>query len=190
IVEYGLALLIDKAGEQLLRVPEDQRPSKDLCGRVQCAEARNELATHEQQAEEGGDRAGRELEGGESNRQAVPFGRALDTADGCGSCYSSSREPDELDHRKVKWFGGLLDYIIDVSHRYVGLWLPTDRHERFRLGGWAHDCRYPSLLRSETQGDQGRTEKARDRYPDCQQQHKSGRDDHDVSEAAQTNVLA
>jgi hypothetical protein len=48
IVEHGLALLIDKAGEQLLRIPEDQRPSKDLCGCVQCAEAGDELATHEQ----------------------------------------------------------------------------------------------------------------------------------------------
>jgi hypothetical protein len=34
IIEYGLALLIDKAGEQLLRVPEDQCPGKDLRGRV------------------------------------------------------------------------------------------------------------------------------------------------------------
>ena len=42
IVEYGLALLIDKAGEQLLRVPEDQRPGKDLCGRIKRAEAGDE----------------------------------------------------------------------------------------------------------------------------------------------------
>jgi hypothetical protein len=48
IVEYGLALLIDKAGEQLLRVPEDQCPGNDLRGRIQCAEAGDELATHEQ----------------------------------------------------------------------------------------------------------------------------------------------
>jgi hypothetical protein len=38
IVEYGLALLIDKTGEQLLRVPEDQRPGKDLRGRIQCTD--------------------------------------------------------------------------------------------------------------------------------------------------------
>src|ERR1700749_5357708 len=97
-VEYGLALLIDKAGEQLLRVPEDQRPGKDLRGRIQCAEAGDELATHEQQAEEGGDRASRELEGGEGNRQAVPFGRALETAAGGGSCYGSCGEPEEFKH--------------------------------------------------------------------------------------------
>src|SRR5205809_1642067 len=55
VIEYGLALLIDKAGEQLLSVPKDQRPGEDLRGRVQRAEARDELATHEQQAQEGGD---------------------------------------------------------------------------------------------------------------------------------------
>src|ERR1700749_544105 len=88
-VEYGLALLIDKAGEQLLRGPEDQRPGKDLCGCIQCAEAGDELASHEQQAEECGDSASRELEGGEGNEQTVPFGRTSNTADGCGGCYGS-----------------------------------------------------------------------------------------------------
>jgi hypothetical protein len=115
IVEHGLALLIDKAGEQLLRVPEDQRPGKDLCGRVQRAETGDELATHEQQAEEGGDRAGRELEGGERNRQAVPLGRALDTADDRGGCYGRGGEPDEFDHDEVPRFGGLPDHIVDSS---------------------------------------------------------------------------
>ena len=121
IVEYGLALLIDKAGEQLLRVPEDQRPGKDLRGGIQCAEAGDELATHEQQAEEGGDRASRELEGGERNGQAVPFGRALNTADCCGGCYGGCGEPDELDHDEVLWFGGLADNIVNVSRWYAGL---------------------------------------------------------------------
>src|SRR5215813_8552379 len=190
VVEYGLTLLIDKAGEQLLRVPEDQSPGKDLCGCVQCAEAGDELASHEQQAEEGGDRARWELEGGERNGQAVPFGRALDAADGSGSCYGSGGEADELDHQEVRRFGGVLDHIVDVSHWHTELWFLTDRNERFRLGGWAHDCYLASLLRSETQGDQSRVEKARDRHPDCQQQHECGRDDDDVSEAAQTYVLA
>ena len=74
IVEYGLALLIDKACEQLLRIPKHQRPGKDLRGGVQCAEAGDELAAHEQQAKEGGDRAGWQLERSKSNRQAIPFG--------------------------------------------------------------------------------------------------------------------
>ena len=169
IIEYGLALLIDKAGEQLLRVPEDQRPGKDLCGCVQCAEAGDELATHEQQAEEGSDRASREFEGGEGNRQAVPLGRALDTADGCSSCYGSCGEPDEFNHEEVRWFGGRLDYIVDVCHLYAGLSWLTGRNKRLGLVGRAHDCHYAALLRGETQGDQGRTEKARDRHPDCQQ---------------------
>ena len=189
-VEYGLALLIDKAGEQLLRVPEDKCPGKDLRGCVQCAEAGDELAAHEQQAEEGGDRASRELEGGERNGQTEPFGRPFDTADGCGSCYGSCGEPDEFNHEEVKWFGGRLDYIVDVCHLYTILSWLTDRNERFGLVGRAHDCHYAALLGGEAHGDQGRTEKARDRHSDRQQCHKYGRNDHDVLEAAQTYVLA
>jgi hypothetical protein len=34
IIEYRLALLINKAGKELLCVPEDQCPGKDLRGRV------------------------------------------------------------------------------------------------------------------------------------------------------------
>ena len=55
--EHRLALLIDKACEELLRVPKHQRPGKDLAWRVQRAEAGYELAAHEQQAEECGDGA-------------------------------------------------------------------------------------------------------------------------------------
>src|SRR5437763_3436224 len=73
---------------------------------------------------------------------------------------------------------------------YGGLSCLTDRNERFRLSGWAHDRYLAGLLGRETQGNQGRVEKARDRHPDCQQQHECGRDDHDVSEAAQTYMLA
>ena len=68
IIEHGLALLIDEAGEELLGVPEDQRPGKDLRGGVKCAEARDELTTHEQQTKEGGNRPSREFERGKSNR--------------------------------------------------------------------------------------------------------------------------
>lgn len=46
--EHRLALLIDKACEELLRVPKQQRPGKDLRGRIKCAEPGNELATYEQ----------------------------------------------------------------------------------------------------------------------------------------------
>ena len=190
IVEYGLALLIDKAGEQLLRVPEDQRPGKDLRGRIQRTEAGDELAPHEQQAEEGGNRASRELEDGESEGQAVSFGRALDTADSRGSCYGSCGEPDEFNHEEIRWFGGRLDYIVDVCHLYAVLSLLTGRNERLGLVGRAHDCHYVALLRGEAQGDQGRKEKARDRYPDCQHSHERGRNDHDVLEATQPYVLA
>jgi hypothetical protein len=50
IVEYGLALLIDKACEKLLRIPEHQRPSEDLRGCIECGETWDKLAAHEQQA--------------------------------------------------------------------------------------------------------------------------------------------
>ena len=73
IVEYGLALLIDKACEKLLRIPEHQRPSEDLRGCIECGETWDKLAAHEQQAEESGDRAGWELERGECNGQAMPL---------------------------------------------------------------------------------------------------------------------
>ena len=73
-VEHGLALLIDEVGEQLLGEPENQCPGKDLRGGVECVEARDELTTHEQQAEERGHCPGRKFERGKSNRQAVPFG--------------------------------------------------------------------------------------------------------------------
>jgi hypothetical protein len=66
---------------------------------------------------------------------------------------------------------------------------PTGRNEWCGLGGWAHDYRFAGLLRSEAQGNQGRTEKARDRHSECKQSHRYRRDDHDVSEAAQTYML-
>ena len=74
IVKDGLALLIHKSGEQLLRVPEDQGPGEDLRGCVQRAETRDELATHEEQAEKSRDCTGRKLEGGKGHGQTIPFG--------------------------------------------------------------------------------------------------------------------
>ena len=47
IVEYSLALLINKACEQLLRIPEYQRPGEDLRGCIECAETWDKLAAHE-----------------------------------------------------------------------------------------------------------------------------------------------
>ena len=73
IVEYGLALLIDKACEQLLRIPEYQSPSENLRGCIERGETWDKLAAHEQKAEESSDRAGWELERGECNRQAMPL---------------------------------------------------------------------------------------------------------------------
>jgi hypothetical protein len=70
-VEYGLALLVHQAGEQLLRVAEDKGPRQDLSGRVEGAEAGDELAAHEQQTEERRDGPGGEFECGEGDRQAV-----------------------------------------------------------------------------------------------------------------------
>ena len=72
-IEHGLALLIDEAGEELLGVPEDQRPGKDLRGGVECAEAGDELTTHEQQTKKRGNRPGREFQSGKRNRQAIPI---------------------------------------------------------------------------------------------------------------------
>jgi hypothetical protein len=46
-------------------------------------------------------------------------------------------------------------------------WL-TGRNERLGLVGRAHDCHYAALLRGETHGDQGWTEKARDRHEQTQ----------------------
>ena len=71
VFEHGLTLLVHKPREQLLRVPEHQRPGQDLRGGVQCGEARDELTAHEQQAEEGGNGASWELERGVRNRQAI-----------------------------------------------------------------------------------------------------------------------
>src|SRR5215475_12508214 len=60
-------------------------------------------------------------------------GRALKTADGGGSCYGSCGEPDKFDHEEVRWFGGRLDYIVDVCHLYADLSWLTGRNERLRL---------------------------------------------------------
>src|ERR671916_125266 len=70
-VEYSMALLINEAGEQLLRVTEDDRPTEDLRGRVQGSETGYELAAHEQEAEKSGDGAGRQLERRERDGKAV-----------------------------------------------------------------------------------------------------------------------
>ena len=58
--------------------------------------------------------------------------------------------------------------LVDVCHLYAGRSWLTGRNERLRLASRAHDCHYGALLRGETHGDQGRTENARDRHPDCQ----------------------
>jgi len=107
-------LPIDQACEELLRVPEHQGPGENLRGRVQCAEAWNELATHEQQTEEGGDGAGWQLENGQPGRQPIPFRRAADGTDRCGTCHGSGGEPDEFNDKEVLACGGLNDCVIDV----------------------------------------------------------------------------
>src|SRR5690349_6127794 len=100
-VEHNLTLPVDQTCEQLLRVSEDEGPGKDLRRRVQRGEARNELPTHEEQSEEGGDRAEGQLEDRQRNRDAVPFRRALDTADGCGCRYRGGRQPHQLDNDEI-----------------------------------------------------------------------------------------
>jgi hypothetical protein len=56
--------------------------------------------------------------------------------------------------------------------------------------GWAHDYRLMSFLAGEAQRDQGRTDKARKRYSDSKQCHERRGDGHDVTEVAQTKLLA
>ena len=64
------------------------------------------------------------------------------------------------------------------------------RNEWSGLAGWAHDYRFARFLRSEAQWDQGLTEDARKRHSDGKQCHEHRRDDHDVTEAAETKLLA
>ena len=47
-LQYGPALLIDEAREELLSVPKYQCPGDNLSRRVQCGEPWHELATHEE----------------------------------------------------------------------------------------------------------------------------------------------
>jgi hypothetical protein len=59
ILKYGLALLINEASKQLLRIPEHERPSKNLGGGVECAKPWHELATDERQTQERSDSTSR-----------------------------------------------------------------------------------------------------------------------------------
>ena len=74
-LQDGVALSVDQTGEQLLCVPEDQCPGEDLRRCVQRAQPWDELATQEQQTQEGGDGAGRQLERGERNGETLSLGQ-------------------------------------------------------------------------------------------------------------------
>ena len=62
---------IDEPREQLLVIAEHDRPRDDLRGRVQCVQAGDALAAHEQQSEDSGGRSRRQLERGEGHRYRV-----------------------------------------------------------------------------------------------------------------------
>ncbi|HWU06782.1 MAG TPA: hypothetical protein VN520_10425 [Streptomyces sp.] len=57
-----MRLLVDPAGEQLLRVPGDERPGEDLGRCVQGGETRPEAAPHQQRPQQGRESAGRQCE--------------------------------------------------------------------------------------------------------------------------------
>ena len=89
----------------------------------------------------------------------------------------------------ASWFAGLF-YLPRI---FVNLaQVPSDSHaERERLLLMARKLyRFASFLRREAQWDQGGTEIARKRHSDSKQCHERRRDGHDVTEVAQTKVLA
>jgi hypothetical protein len=64
LVEHVVSTVVNETCEELLGVPEQDRPGDDLSGVVQRTEPGDEAAAHEQQTKHSGQRSGREFEYG------------------------------------------------------------------------------------------------------------------------------
>ena len=119
------------------------------------AEAGDELALHEQKAEEGGDGAHGELEGGEGDGQAIGLGGAADAAQGGGGGDRGRGEADELDDQEVGGTGGPLDDVVDVGVGRARLLAGVQHADCPAGGAGGHGARWARRRPGRGLGDSG-----------------------------------
>jgi hypothetical protein len=113
-LEDHLGPLVEKPRQQLLGVPEDDRPGEDLGREVEGAEPGDELTAHQEQAQQRGQRSCRELQHRQRNREAVRRRASLHLSKGdrCGECRGGG--PDDQDGGHVPGCGRVVRELIEV----------------------------------------------------------------------------